>query len=635
MLGDEGDPNDPATQLPWSQRVLLVAEDQGGNVLTENTPRLYTRQCFPQPAIGARTEECRGEFLEPFQQPLAQVPTWEMFSQSVPQDYRATFVITNRVNPDPTADPPVPPMRWRATNRMVIGVPRQIAPGSGWFFPVEAEFYDESGSPTWSATALIEDPMAPGSNPDDSVIMTYFDRDEAGRARHTVADATAGYLIGSPDPDLVVPSVVGAWPEIDSVTWQRIAIDDALNYTTSFAYDQLFGLTDTFFPNGRRWARRIIVIPDPEHVEGDPPVPAQPIARELIFNDLELFDDPPGETRWWKTQTPGEMKDYASPRPVGIPRRTRRMEFISELRLHGGFVQTYYDGIANQAGNVEAEYAELSRVVLAVDSTGRLANAELLERNSDGQMQQVGTKRVNDLGEVLREEEMDGTITRTTRSAIGQTLRRYVGTEDAGFGGASGNNNMVLVERSEYGTGLTDAWMPTITRRYQSHPSWADSPYDLPPGEDADGIATITSYDWRMRPVRIDSYGKGDPYESSTPRLSTTLTYLDHLDRPVLVVNFGAGAPAIDEMPEGLEPTLLDDSGHWPNIPGMVRGLYEISPRPTSIVTTTYGPDGTANRRMYNVAWIRHRAGRDPPFHLELTYNGRGGARCCSVRDSR
>src|SRR5690606_25022881 len=130
--------------------------------------------------------------------------------------------------------------------------------------------------------------------------------------------------------------------------------------------------------------------------------------------------------------------------------------------------------------------------------------------NVDGVWNPVDMKQVNDLGEVYRERDMAGTITRTTKNSLGQPLRRYVGTiDDAWLNMVNGSvpqgsdNNLVLVERTEYGDSPNDAWLPTTVRRYNTNSgldgNWHERPYDTPPQQDPHGQATVTSYDWRMR----------------------------------------------------------------------------------------------------------------------------------------
>ncbi|MBK7406254.1 MAG: hypothetical protein IPJ41_17020 [Phycisphaerales bacterium] len=118
-----------------------------------------------------------------------------------------------------------------------------------------------------------------------------------------------------------------------------------------------------------------------------------------------------------------------------------------------------------------------------------------------------------------------------------------------------------------------------------------------------------------MRPVRTDSFDKGDP--ATAPRLSTTLTYLDHADRPRLIVTYGAGSIDID----GLDPSELTTAESIPD----PEEFFIREVKPISMVGMEYGPDGTLTvRKTYDMGWA-YDAEEAPPYLAEYEYAGQGG----------
>lgn len=580
--------------VPYSARVQQVAEGikrgtADPEIITAAGPKIYTRQVFRDPERPTDIL-CEVEFTEPVTASglLTSPPA---LSGAPPTGMSVQQILTDWVTDD------APDTEERISARMVVGAPRQQYPGSSWYYPVEREFYDEEGNSYWSATGLLphpSDPSQDASDPLASLIFTYLLRDGEGRSTQTVLDASASQAyVGHDGTNFTTPT----WPETG---WSRIPDDDGLAVITTFKYDKDLGLKDVYYPNDRRWARRIVKITgDLEHPE--------PYAREYVFNDL--YDTGSG----FDALTPGEVNDYGGEEAIGEPRKRRRVEFpdtITSLSF----------GAASQP-----DWNEYWRVEFGLDSSGRVAQADLIEQTPFGEFA-VGSKFVNDLGAVYREQEIDGTTTRLTRNPLGHVLRRYRGTDDGGWDElAEGDDpenwpdfDMALLERYDYGSGTNDAWLPIATRRYESQVSWWQDFYDNPPSTDSDGIAAVASYDWRMRPVRTDSYEKGDPFTGSPDRLETKLVFLDHADRPRLEVAFGAGA--LGTLPGDLDPVALKDSDPVPP----AEDFYDLALRPTSIVETIYGADGAVTeRREYDPAWDG--SGTDAPYHASYSYSSKGG----------
>ncbi len=530
------------------------------------------------------------------------------------QGFKSTVTITKRLlEPDPE-QPDQPARERRILQREIIGTPRQLRPAGAWYYPVEKEWYDEHGSSLWAASGLVRNPLVPAgaADPLDALMLTYYQRQSdgyaSGRAEHTVVDATPGtHATSVPGTNVEVP----VWPETG---WERLGGTQSSNFITSFLYDG-WGLSDTLFPNGRRWARRIILIPstDPTILESEKPgeLPDY-IAREYIFNDL----DPEYSTGLFRTESMGQVKDYGTREPKGAPFVDRHVTF--EQAGGQAFPLDFQE--ASQVA-----FQRLAAVKLGVDGMGRLQRADMLEWVEGFGWMAAGTKEINDLGEVYRELELDGTITRTTRSSLGQDMRKYVGTQDDGWVSPTNSQgeplpyNMVLVERREYGSNSHNAWQPTVVRRYGHNPTWYREHYGNAPSPDPEGVASLTQYDWRMRPVRTDVYSKGDPADPSTVRESTALTFMDHADQARLVVTYGRGT--LTGISGGLDPVTLEPLA---NVPSAL-AFYVTSPRPTSVVEMFYGPDGTmTEQRSYDVAW-NPSSGGNPPYHAEYTFKGKNG----------
>lgn len=522
---------------------------------------------------------------------------------------KATVAVTaHSTTPDPDQPDQLPRER-RALQRLVISPPHQLRPGGDWFFPVEKEWYDDSGNVTWSASGVVHDPFMPAAAPDplDSLTFTFYSRYTdgygLGQPRHTVLDATPGPFATSIPNESVT---VGDWPES---SWSRLpAMAQPKPFITSFLYDW-FGLSDMLFPSGMRWAHRVILIPRDELVQegilNQADVDGLPgwLAREYTFNDL--VPDSNGTT--FTTQSPGKLIDHGSARPES-PLFTRQIELPGSFPINFDYT-------------TQPQYNNLAAVQLAFDGSGHVRVANMLEWVPGRGWSAQGTKEINDLGEVYRELELDGTITRTTRDSLGKDLRTYRGTEDEGWECPTGSQgqtldyDMVLVERTEYGSGVHDAWLPTVSRSYTNNPSWARDHYGTPPtaANDLDGIATITGYDWRMRPVRADSYLRGDPATST--RDSTTLTYFDHLNRPCLVATFGRGD--LSWVTGALDPTTL---GNASDVVPPATAFYGHAIKPLSLVQMSYGPDGAmTEKRNYDVAW---NGTGSLPYQSEFQYFG-------------
>lgn len=661
-------PNVPPPTQGWDPElvvnVLPVAEGikrgrvyagrDGQGFLVANTlggPKLYTAQIFrpadpnnPPLINGEWEQECQVSYSTPkeLSQLLPSCPLPDADPGNSPE-WTATHNLTKRASGTAWNDTPV--IERPVICRMSVGAPTQQRPtgqdpsGNRWYFPVHRQWFDEQGSSDWSAMGLVwniyQPQASPGGTELQSVAITRSVRDDLGRLLHTIIDFGAGSrVVHAQAPAL--PSDLGQPPD----SWSHIAATPALNYVSSYEY---YGdeskQTDIYLPDGRRWASRVVIIRKNETVGSgeNPPLawnieqppgwqydslppllPEQYFAREYVFNDLE---GAPGSMH---TTTLGEIRDYSGKKAIGSPVRVRRVYFAQAA---SGPISAFPTPINLQFdASSQPRFIEEARVQAGIDSNGRLARLDLLEADPTGAMLAVGSKEMNDLVDMLREREIDGTITRSIRNLLGQVVRRYVGTLDTRWSTQSPSDpdNMVLVERAEYGTGINNAWLPVATRRYTNHPAWAQDPFGQPPTDDADGFVTEQSYDWRMRQVRVDVHGEsasGSRKLGVAPRLMTSLTYHDHLDRPIVSVVFGAGTTM--QLPQSLDPVLREDaaSGTRPDVNSFFDPA-QVPLRPISLEETFYAPDGGVTEvRTYDMSSSLP----SPRFHSALTYRGMGG----------
>lgn len=667
-----------------ASRVQLIAEGVQKGKGDSSTPpdvKYYTRQIF-RAADHPTDVTHEVTFTEPQASLLAAAPSDPPSTTTCQPPYRVTYFHTE-YEAGTTADPDAPR---RALWRRVIGPPHKQRPEAGaeWYYPIEREDYDQYGNMSWSATGLVSnplDPMSTTANDLSSLILTYYDRDANGRSRTTVLDAVPGGDVtlpaGSVELDAASPLHIPVHPDSDQPSgWHRMPVDGESPYVTVFGYDQ-FGPSDILFCGkvssvttqpvaDKRWARRWAVH-HPKRSGETYPKPEDAWVEEYTFESLA----PDGTS-----QSPVERKVYQATTPEGAPAVVERGSLGASTTVFLDAV-SWLNAVEGDNALVEAHdsshirdalgFAEFARVKFALDANGRPAKASLLERDANGALLPVGSKEINELVDVRREREIDGNITRQTRNLLGQHMRTYVGTHDESWEGdstlmmpdsSSGSyrygqhwrnpdthadeivlspHNMVITERLEYGDDPHDAWLPTVHRRYMSHPRWADTFYAVPGlnsdghPQDVDGYATVTQYDWRMRPVRVDAYDKGPwPGTGNYPagqRLSTTLTYLDHLDRPRLVVTYGPGAlPGFTGRdPVQLLSCEIPSPASFLPLPG------SSTLRPISIVEYLYGLDDNANEvRSYDIAaW----GSISPlPYQSEYHYFGRGGHEVFSQR---
>lgn len=520
----------------------------------------------------------------------------------------STFVFASAIEEyDPNDDE-------RMQSRVVVSPGRPIGPAGTLYYPVTWEWYTEQGQVQWSADAFLSQaafsnggvtPSASSSDQFCSVILTYHHLDDKGRAIDTVEDAVPGQNVTrqSDGSSLAVPAV----PDSD---WSRFGTP-ALERITSRVFDRKLGVVDVWDPTGRRWSKRATRYFDADGTR---------ITRIYEFADLKAvaggyINDAPTKIEEQYLAAPTEENDWTAP---SLPKFTATVTLSNTDLGNPGTINVDavnlpYGQESDLPGPNDWEIYRKRSLVL--DPTGRLSvNVE--ESDASGTLQDLGSAEVNDLGEVVREEAIDGVVKRTTRNAIGQTRRVYEGTDDPDWV-YNNPGDLVLKERTAYGAGINDARLSTGMWTYRAKPSWHDQYYDEAAADASPaGYFTSTAYDWRMRPVRVEKFAGED---DQTTRLMTTLTYYDHADRVVMVAEFGEGALT---LPVGSDPVDLVDNDPNPD----PEELFSATGAPLlALSTTAYdNQDHVIERRDYDVSWT-YASGVDAPHLAERDYAGRGG----------
>ena len=687
--GSTGTPDAAALdKAPWGSRVQLVAS---GIRRGTGGAKIYRSQRFFEEAEPwAMSGEVK--FLTPVttlrgpNDLPARVPPADGSDPLLTTTWTKVFY-----HPEDIANPYLSVGQWRVIGRRVIESPRQQRPGGGWYYPFSAEVGNEHGELLWSVAGLVKDPENPAENTSDplaSVVVSWKSglimpwatvadlNAEVGVTRQLLDPSTGSsggvYVIGHSRPAEMPAQLRWSPQPAGRVPVELVTISE---------HDRTGDLVDswTLAVGGatpgelkRRAVRGVLARnelpdgPDEDSLADDDP--EDDLLVEYVFENLRLVNPLPTDPNQrsdalrngpFVTQTQGQRRVYNGPSKKSGINATEQVAWKDRISLAGWtgeYKKTVEDmhnegtGSGLDVGTGTAlRYDVNKRVELTLDSFGRPQKVEEMEWvNTDGgaggwQWLAVGSKLINDLGEVYREYEMGGNVTRLTRDSLGHVVRRYVGTSDERWGIAgtntngSGAHNMVLRESWSYGTGVNDIYRPVAQRRYLREPVWASQSYYNDPPQQGNGpttaillaqhsVSTLTTYDWRGRAVRVDEHGIGDGTTTVGERFRTTLTIYDHGDRVRFVAVYGPKAGSRD-VPANLDPaqwekTVLggqgfDTSGSMP----AVDLFYNASNlRPLSLTENVYNVDGSVLEvRSYDMeATINFAAA----YQAERTYFG-------------
>lgn len=423
-------------------------------------------------------------------------------------------------------DPPI-------VGKTAARAPTAQALGGGGYHGVERVLFDDNGSPIWHGRGSTADyaDMTPQNTP--QFVITHISYDSQGRPLTSVEDTATDLPDG----------------------WFRSGVGTALELTTEFQYDFVYGLWRIIMSNGTETRIK-------QHNEGD---------GLIKWTYKDLVDDGQGMT-------------VLSPMKVEYS-ENGRLIWSSEIRAG------VFDGVADGYETYSTEDV-ITTTTPAYDGAGRLNGLERTGANGES----LGARVTTDgFGNVTRQQDPDGTITRHVYDEFGRPWKTYRGTTDIHeyWGTAPPdpqefNDNMALSEKRYYGTGTTDANQLTVVRSFREE---IQNQYGSTSNEDALGQVSTHEYDWRMREVWITRW-EGEP-EVSDP-LAHTVTWYDCLDNVRFSASYGPNAP---EHVSAIDPR---DLGSGDNLPTAEDILTAAHP-PLSLTETIYNDRGLPEEvRQYN-----------------------------------
>jgi YD repeat-containing protein len=448
------------------------------------------------------------------------------------------------------------------SKKVVSSPPAQVSVNDpAPYYPTSVAWYDAGGNETWSGAGLLSGDAGTGT-----AKVFFLDRrtfNDKGQVVEQVADTDQAH---------------------DNRT--RTAASPALNLTSTYEYDPVFGLKKIVQPNGRE--TRICY---------QLPVGDDPSITQWVFTDLVL------RSGQYVALSPAQRNLIVG----SVVVESRKLKVLSVTFPDEG----------------EGPFPEPAT---------ELISTSIPEYNSDGQMTgmavvatgarvsaNVGYDSAGRLGKNLAP---DGTITRYGYDGMGRIERVYRGTNDDhevwGSAPLCGNpptagcynptndptpptaypDNLVLIEKRSYGTGVNDAGRLKTVRHYRDKVNnqyfevdAAGQPVGGANDENDVGWATNHAYDWRMREVWVQKTSFGTPASGNTlavqgSAIGHTLTWYDNLDRVRLVAEYADAVPAIADslkLADAPSPTQA-----------YIKDLLDplTTPKPLSLTETLYNPNG-------------------------------------------
>lgn len=401
---------------------------------------------------------------------------------------------------------------WPMKSKTVIGPAAKIGLNSGKYNQIQKTIWDEQGRETWSGQGLH---CATANPPYFCFYAAHAQYDALGRKIRQVVD---------PDPnDYPYPTEPTPWVR----AFPDSALANPLNLETIFAYESALGVTHITYPNDRE--TRIVYTFDSE----------SKATYQWIYKDLVAGQN-----------------GYQILGPIGVT-CTINDQLVWKKTVDGAI----FDGVAD---GVHADWEDhvLTETEPQYDSSGNIVGVVQAGEAVDPLRAFVS---YGGLGGPSREQSPDGTIKRYMYDDWGRVTHTYQGTKDIhdNWGthpdpGDPVDDNMVLVEKREYGTGIKDADKLTIVRQFRDKPAdQYDEDPNVPSNEDDIGWIAVTEYDWRMRPVAVSRYasenGPGNPVLKSL-----TVTWLDHQDRTRFVAEYDHSVVSVPDDPRAAAPDATE-----------------------------------------------------------------------------
>lgn len=457
---------------------------------------------------------------------------------------------------------------------------------------ISRDYYDSNGVISWRMYGSVADPQ--NLTTATELYWDYTGTDDLGRPTFEVVD-------GDPSAPNAHTDFAGVTPPVGFV---RVSATDPLNLTTKHEYEPMFGRTRTIFPSGREM-RKV-------HIND-----ADGSLHVLTFNDLVPAEGPDGETIY-KSLTPPERIRISGNRLLS----TAKLRVVSSL-IHVDNLYSFQEG---------TDYEIISDTVPQYDSQGRVTGMRRRSGSADAddsEMIELGIS-YDGFGNINRQRSPDGTLTRHVYDEKGRRVATYRGLNDdheywgRGIACIPGENptpenpctpidqfpdNLVLIEKRYYGTGINNADMLSDLRHYRDKPAnqyheqplpeedpengippWPDG-YTPPPENNEDEIGWVEhyGYDWRRRPVWMERRDAG-----GNP-MTHSVTWYDNVDRPRIQAEYNAVPPD-----QSVDPRTLSPGSELPTVTAILSAPDQL---PLTLEEMLYDTRGrVAERRTYDVS---------------------------------
>ncbi|MBL8762575.1 MAG: hypothetical protein JNL50_14870 [Phycisphaerae bacterium] len=414
------------------------------------------------------------------------------------------------------------------------------------------------GALLWKGYGQVASPS--GAAPGDEVFWDYTRYDDRGRVIATIVDAASGVNFGDSDQGFTEIPVPG-YPLTQFS--RQPAANDALRPALMLATLQWhsdLGTVKTKFPDGRFELTSYVCDDETSEV------------RKGLF----VF-----ENGAWRPVTSGGIQRYGGD------------------AAEGGSIVTWPDNFQYFDGQIPASV--IAEVEIENDSAGRPTEVSLSAGDAEGVTGQI---EYDWFGLAARETAFDGTRTRKVTNLRGQLEMVWRGTKDkhalwGNLNNGEPDDNMILLEKNTYGTGVNDALKLVGVRRYR-HAFTPTQAFGESGFAYFDGFGWLEThaYDWRGRDVLVRRYRESNGPNENPDVITTTATHLDHMDRAVLVAEYGG------DLPSGaIDPTQAAAGAAPPSAAQVVAGgggallaltetIYDA--RGKVLTTRTYDPTDAA-----------------------------------------
>lgn len=379
-------------------------------------------------------------------------------------------------------DEPGANLRVRQKRAIFPPVARRV--GERPLYKIEFERFSDKGNREWHLLGSAVNPNSINPNT-DFISVRYSNFDSSGQLLQEIQDydpatvpgSSCGIEVGHP-----------AFP----TGFNRGGPNQALNYVTSYEYDERIGESRKVYSDCTEDRR---------------------LSEQVDENTSTLYE--------FKGLTPaGNGGQYYALAPGKISRlEGGKVRHVSHVKFRGQAVPSIrwpYDIIQNE----DPRY----------DGQGRVSSVSVSDANGDDS---VSIEKVLfPSGEIMRNRDLDGTITRYTYDTLGRKRNTFRGSRDVHVywgtatppddhcADAANHDDMYLLERRYYGEEVENAGLVSLVRSY---PAQVVNQYEMsyppdchrqqPPPTNMDRVGRIErfGYDWRQREVwkeLVDESGK-------------------------------------------------------------------------------------------------------------------------------